>query len=296
MKKRNIKDESNNKELDMNTEMAIFESYEIRRVYDETSETWWFSVVDIVRVLTQQPDYQTARKYWNKLKERLTKEGSQSVTNCHRLKLTAADGKNYMTDVANAETLLRLIQSVPSPKAEPIKLWLAKVGYERMQEMADPARSLERARETWKKHGRSEKWIQQRMTGQETRNKLTDYWSNHDIKQGEEFAILTNIIHQEWAGISVKSHKRLKGLQDHNLRDHMSEAELIFTALAELSTRQIAESADATGMKQNKTAAKAGGGIAKKARLELESKTGKKVVTAESYLPPTAKKPLKKKK
>ena len=170
---------------------ALFETHEIRRAYDEASETWWFSVVDIIQVLTQQPDYQTARKYWNKLKELLGKEGSESVTNCHRLKLPAADGKNYLTDVATAETLLRLVQSVPSPKAEPIKLWLAKVGYERMQEMADPALSLDRARETWQKHGRSEKWIQQRMTGQETRNKLTDYWTNHEIKKGEEFAILT---------------------------------------------------------------------------------------------------------
>src|SRR3989337_3515791 len=174
--------------------LAVFEGKQIRRHYDEDTEIWYFSVVDIIQVLIQQPDYQTARKYWNKLRERLRKEGSESVTNCHRLKLEAADGKQYLTDVANAETLLRLIQSVPSPKAEPIKLWLAKVGYERIQEMADPARSLNRARETWAKHGRSEKWIQQRMTGQETRNKLTDYWADHDIKQGEEFAILTNII------------------------------------------------------------------------------------------------------
>ena len=175
----------------MAVQPAFFETQAIRRVYDEETETWWFSVVDIIQVLTQQPDYQTARKYWNKLKERLGKEGSESVTNCHRLKLPAADGKNYLTDVATAETLLRLVQSVPSPKAEPIKLWLAKVGYERMQEMADPALSLDRARETWQKHGRSEKWIRQRMTGQETRNKLTDYWTNHEIKKGEEFAILT---------------------------------------------------------------------------------------------------------
>jgi hypothetical protein len=175
----------------MKTDMTLFENHQIRRVYDEESETWWFSVVDIIQVLTQQPDFQTARKYWNKLKERLGKEGSEVVTNCHQLKMTAADGKQRPTDVATAETLLRLVQSVPSPKAEPIKLWLAKVGYERMQEMADPSRSLDRARETWKQHGRSEKWIQQRMTGQETRNKLTDYWANHDIKQGEEFAILT---------------------------------------------------------------------------------------------------------
>ena len=165
------------------------------------------------------------------------------MTNCHQLKLEAADGKKYLTDVATAETLLRLVQSVPSPKAEPIKLWLAKVGYERMQEMADPARSLDRARETWKKHGRSEKWIQRRMMGQETRNKLTDYWKEHGIKKDDEFAILTNIIHHEWAEVSVKEHKEIKGLKTQNLRDHMSEAELIFTALAELSTRQIAETA-----------------------------------------------------
>jgi len=279
----------------MQPQPAIFEEHEIRRVYDEDTQTWWFSVVDIVQVLTQQQDYQTARKYWNKLKERLGKEGSESVTNCHRLKLPAADGKNYLTDVATAETLLRLVQSVPSPKAEPIKLWLAKVGYERMQEMADPALSLERARETWQKHGRSEKWIQQRMTGQETRNKLTDYWANHDIKKGEEFAILTNIIHQEWSDVNVKAHKEMKGLQTQNLRDHMSEAELIFTALAELSTRQIAESTDATGMNENEIAAKTGGGIAKKARLDLEAITGKKVVSGENYLPPGKRKGVGKK-
>lgn len=267
-----------------------FDGQSIRRVYDEDTQTWWFSVIDVVQVLTQQADYQTARKYWNKLKERLGKEGSESVTNCHRLKLPAADGKNYLTDVATAETLLRLVQSIPSPKAEPIKLWLAKVGYERMQEMADPALSLNRARQTWQQHGRSDKWIQQRMTGQETRNKLTDYWSGHDIKAGSEFAILTNIIHQEWAGVSVAQHKDLKGLSSHNLRDHMSEAELIFTALAELSTRQIAESVQATGMAENKAAAKTGGRIAAQARQQLEGKTGNSVVTGANYLPPVTSK------
>jgi hypothetical protein len=265
---------------------TIFEEHEIRRLYDEKTETWFFSVVDIVQVLTQQPDYKAARNYWKVLKNRLGKEGSQLVTNCNQLKLPAADGKSYLTDVANAETLLRLVQSVPSPKAEPIKLWLAKVGYERMQEMTDPALSLERARATWQKHGRSEKWIQQRMTGQETRNKLTDYWASHDVKKGDEFAILTNLIHQEWSGVSVKAHKELKGLETQNLRDHMSEAELIFTALAELSTRQIAETAAATGLTENKSAAKTGGRIAKRARLELENHTGKPVVTGENYLPP----------
>lgn len=271
----------------MKNDLALFEDYQIRRLYDEKTEVWYFSVVDITKALIQQPDYQTARKYWNKLKERLKSEGNESVTNCHQLKLEASDGKKYLTDVANAETLLRLIQSVPSPKAEPIKLWLAKVGYERMQEMADPSKSLDRARETWQKHGRSEKWIQQRMMGQETRNKLTDYWKNHEIKEGEEFAILTNIIHQEWAGVTVKEHKKIKGLQTQNLRDHMSEAELIFTALAELATRQIAETTQATGLPENKIAGKKGGGIAQKARLELEQKTEKKVITGGNYLTPS---------
>jgi DNA-damage-inducible protein D len=272
---------------------ALFEERAIRRLYDEKTESWYFSVVDIIQVLTQQPDFQTARKYWNKLKERLSKEGSESVTNCHRLKLPAADGKSYLTDVANAETLLRLVQSVPSPKAEPIKLWLAKVGYERMQELSDPARSLDRARATWQQHGRSDKWIQQRMTGQETRNKLTDYWATHDIKQGEEYAILTNLIHQEWSGVGVKAHKDLKGLKTQNLRDHMSEAELIFTALAELSTRQIAETMNATGLPENAIAGRVGGGIARKARLSLEEKTGKQVVSKENYLPAPARKRIK---
>ena len=271
--------------MDHEQALAVFEDFEIRRVYDEPSETWYFSVVDIIAALLEQPDHQTARKYWNKLKERLKKEGSQSVTNCHRLKLTAADGKKYLTDVASPETLLRLIQSVPSPKAEPIKLWLAKVGYERIQDMGDPAKSLDRARDYWRQHGRSEKWIQQRMMGQETRNKLTDYWKNHEIQDEKEFAVLTNIIHQEWSGISVKKHKDIKGLKTQNLRDHMSEAELIFTALAELSTRQIAESVAATGMDENAEAGKKGGGIARKARLELEQKTGKGVVTGDNFLP-----------
>ena len=267
-----------------------FDGQPIRRVYDEATEIWWFSVVDVVQVLTQQADDLTARKYWNQLKRRLANEGSQLVTTCHQLKMPAADGKQRLTDVATAETLLRLVQSVPSPKAEPIKLWLAKVGYERMQELADPALSLDRARQTWQQHGRSDKWIAQRMTGQETRNKLTDYWSDHDIKKGSEFAILTNIIHQEWAGVSVAEHKEAKGLTSHNLRDHMNEAELIFTALAELSTRQIAESVDATGMTENQSAAKSGGRIARQARNQLESQTGKSVVTGENFLPVAPKK------
>jgi DNA-damage-inducible protein D len=265
-----------------------FEGQSIRRVYDEKTDCWWFSVIDVVQVLTQQSDNLTARKYWNQLKRRLAKEGSQLVTNCHQLKMPAADGKQRLTDAATAENLLRLVQSIPSPKAEPIKLWLAKVGYERMKEMADPALSLDRARQTWQQHGRSDKWIAQRMTGQETRNKLTDYWREHEIREGQEFAILTNIIHQEWTGVSVKEHKVAKGLTSHNLRDHMTEAELIFTALAELSTRQIAENLEATGMGENTSAAKAGGGIARQARQQLENQTGKSVLSTENYLPPQA--------
>ena len=264
-----------------------FDGQSIRRVFDEDTETWWFSVVDVVQVLTES---KSAKRYWSDLKRKLALEAgsNQPYEEIVRLKLTASDGKQRETDCAKAATLLRIVQSIPSPKAEPIKLWLAKVGYERMQELADPALSLNRARATWQQHGRSEKWIQQRMTGQETRNKLTDYWREHDIKAGQEFAILTNIIHQEWAGLSVKEHKDAKGLTSHNLRDHMSEAELIFTALAELSTRQIAETSDATGLGENKTAAKAGGGIARQARKQLEHQTGKSVVTDQNYLAPPA--------
>ena len=271
-----------------------FDVQAIRRVFDEDTEIWWFSVIDVVQILTQQASYQTARKYWNQLKGRLNKEGSQSVTDCHRLKLPAADGKSYLTDVATAETLLRLVQSIPSPKAEPIKLWLAKVGYERMQEIADPGQSLDRARENWQKLGRSEKWIQQRMTGQETRNKLTDYWQTHGVEGSDEFALLTNIIHQEWAGVSVKAHKALKTLKTQNLRDHMSEAELIFTALAELSTRQIAQTTIAQGLQENAKAGVAGRRVAKRAKDDLEQQTGQKVVTGSNFLPPPkpkAKKP-----
>ena len=280
----------------MPEELKLFEGNRIRHIYDEEKETYYFSVVDIIAILIEK-DYQSARKYWNKLAQRLRDEGSeQTVTNCHQLKLQADDGKMRKTDVADIKTIFRIIQSVPSKKAEPIKQWLAKVGQERVQEMADPSTAIERARETYKKLGRSDKWIQQRMTGQETRNKLTDYWSEHDIKEGEEYAILTNIIHQEWSGLSVKEHKNLKGLKSQNLRDHMSEAELIFTALAELSTRQIAESENATGMEENKISAKKGGKIAREAREKLELQTGQKVVTDDNFLPASKKpKQIKKK-
>lgn len=274
----------------MKNTLAIFEGHEIRRYYDEKTETWFFSVVDIIRVLT---DSANPTDYLKKLRKRDIELASYLGTNCPQVEMTTESGKIRKTLAGNPEHLLRIIQSVPSPKAEPIKLWLAKVGYERMQEISDPERSLNRARENWQRHGRSSKWIQQRMMGQETRNKLTDYWDTHGIRKGDEFAILTNIIHQEWTGISVKEHKNLKGLKTQNLRDHMSEAELIFTALAELSTRQIAENMSATGMPENTVAGKSGGGIAKKARLELESKTGKRVVSKGNYLAPGGRKRLK---
>ena len=271
----------------MNIAAAQFDGQQIRRVYDEASKTWWFSVIDVVLALT---DSQNPRDYWLKMKRRVkSADGVELSTVCRQFKLTAADGKQRLTDVATAESMLRIVQSIPSPKAEPIKLWLAKVGYERMQEMADPALSLNRARETWQQHGRSDKWIQQRMTGQETRNKLTDYWREHDVKSGDEFALLTNIIHQEWSGVSVKEHKSRKGLKSHNLRDHMSEAELIFTALAELSTRQVAETKQATGLQENKGAAVVGGRIARQARQQLENQTGRSVVTGDNYLAPPVK-------
>jgi DNA-damage-inducible protein D len=271
----------NKKEL-----VAIFGDQPVRRVWDEKAEKWWFSVVDIVAVLTDQKDYQTARKYWNKLKERLGNEGNQSVTKCHQLKLTASDGKKYLTDAADVETILRLVQSVPSPKAEPFKLWLARVGYERMQETIDPELAVSRARKHWLALGHSKKWIEQRMLSVETRNKLTDYWADHGIDKRDEFAKLTNIIHEEWSEFSVKEHKNLKGLREQNLRDHMSDAELIFTALAELSTREIAAAESAEGYMPNEGAAHAGGAISGGARKALEAKTGKKVVNGKNYLTP----------
>lgn len=269
------------------SDIQIFEDKKVRSQYDNTKEIWYFSIVDVVGILTEQPTVDRARNYWKVLKNRLLKEGNETVTSCNQLKLMAEDGKMRLTDVGTVEQIFRLIQSIPSPKAEPFKQWLAKVGYERLQEIQDPSLSMDRARGNWQNLGRSEKWIQQRMTGQETRNKLTDYWKNSGVTKQDEFAMLTNIIHQEWTGLSVKKHKNIKGLKTQNLRDHMSEAELIFTALAELSTRQIAESDNATGLNENALAGKKGGSIAKNAKKELEAKTGRNVVTGENFLPPS---------
>lgn len=269
----------------MKNEVKIFEQNNIRSSYDEEKEKWYFSIIDIVLVLT---DSKNPRRYWSDLKIKLTNDEGfcQLYEKIVQLKLKAPDGKNRKTDCADVETLLRIIQSIPSKKAEPVKLWLAKVGYERMKEMTDPSPAIDRARETYKSLGRSDKWIQQRFSGQETRNKLTDYWKDHEISESEEFAILTNIIHKEWSGLSVKEHKSLKGLKSQNLRDHMSEAELLFTALAELSTRQVAENNNAIGMKENSKAAQIGGNIAKRAKDDFEERTGNKVITSDNYLPP----------
>ena len=265
----------------MTKEIIIFENSQIRRHYDTENEVWYFSLVDIVGALT---DSVNATDYLKKMRKRDAELNGYIGTNCPQVAMLT-NGKNRKTLAGKVEQIFRLIQSIPSPKAEPFKQWLAKVGYERLQEIQDPSLSIDRARDTWKNKGRSEKWIQQRMTGQETRNKLTDYWKDSGVTEKDEFALLTNIIHQEWTGLTVKKHKEIKGLKSQNLRDHMSEAELLFTALAELSTRQIAETKDAKGLTENAEASKKGGGIAKNARKELEANTGKSVVTSENFLP-----------
>ena len=274
--------------MEGNETIAVFETKEVRRHYDKATDTWYFSVVDIVAALT---DSANATDYLKKLRKRDVELGFYIGTNCPQVDMLI-NGKKRKTLAGKVKDIFRIIQSIPSPKAEPFKQWLAKVGYERMQEIQDPEMSLDRARDNWQKLGRSEKWIQQRMTGQETRNKLTDYWKESGVKKSDEFAFLTNIIHQEWTGLTVKKHKNLKGLKSQNLRDHMSEAELIFTALAELSTRQIAETEKAKGVSQNATAGKKGGKIAGDARMALEQKTGKNVITSESFLPPAKEKIL----
>jgi DNA-damage-inducible protein D len=264
---------------------VLFEERNVRRTFHD--DQWWVVVVDIVAALTDSAD---PAQYLKRLRARDTAlseafEGGVHFVPPLSLPFETAGGVQKLR-CWNVAGILRLIQSIPSPKAEPFKRWLAKVGQERLQEIADPSLALDRTREHWIKLGRSEKWITQRMTGQETRNKLTDYWADHEIRPGQEFATLTNIIHEEWSGLTVQEHKERKRLKSHNLRDHMTEAELIFTALAELSTRQIAESISANGMASNARAAKAGGNIARGARRELEDKTGKPVVSEENYLPP----------
>ena len=259
--------------------LILFHQNTVRRHWDEGKELWYFSIVDVVRALTDQPTFQTARKYWNKLKERLKNEGSQSVTNCHQLKMRAADGKFYLTDAADTETLFRLIQSIPSPKAEPFKLWLAKVGYERIEETEDPELAMERAMKTYLRKGYTKEWINQRLKSIEVRKELTDEWKERDMKEGAEYAILTDEITKAWAGRSVKEYKKLKGLKKQNLRDNMTNLELVLNMLAEASTTEISKKKQPKGLPANQQIAREGGHVAGKARAEIEKQTGESVVT-----------------
>ena len=267
MKKKNLK------------KMTIFEGSHIRRHWDEKKELWYFSVVDVVRALVKQPDYQKARNYWNKLAERLRKEGSESVTKCQRLKLEAADGKYYLTDAADTETLLRLIQSIPSPNAEPFKLWLARVGYERLEETADPELAINRALKTYLQKGYSREWINQRLKSIEIRKALTDEWETRGVREGLEFAILTDEITKAWTGLTTRDYKKLKDLKKENLRDNMTNLELVLNMLAETATTEISQKREPKDFNENKKVAKEGGGVAGSARKDIEKRTSRKVIT-----------------
>jgi hypothetical protein len=264
---------------DAASKVKLFESQLIRNEWDAEAEKWWFSVVDVVAVLTDQPDYTRARKYWSVLKVRLKNEGSQLATNCSQLKLTAADGKKYLTDVADTEQLLRLIQSIPSKKAEPFKLWLAKVGSERLDQLQDPELSIEQAMLDYKRLGYSDNWINQRLKSIEIRKELTDEWKKHGLQEGAEFAFLTDVIYKTWAGKTAKEYKQYKDLKKENLRDNMTNTELVMNMLAELSTKEISEVVNPQSMDDHEDVAKRGGGVAKEAKLKLEAETGKKVVS-----------------
>ena len=262
-----------------NTQIKIFEEKKVRTIWDAETEDWYFSVVDVVAVLTESIDFLTARKYWNKLKQRLKEEGNETVTNCHQLKLPAADGKKRLTDVATTEQLFRLIQSIPSPKAEPFKLWMAQVAKERLDEMQDPEQGIQRALLEYRALGYSENWINQRLKSIEIRKDLTDEWKKHGLKEGIQFATLTDIIYKTWAGKTSKEYKEFKGLKKENLRDNMTNKELVLNMLAELSTKEISESSNPKNFSDHVQNAVDGATIAKNARIELEQKTGKSVVT-----------------
>jgi hypothetical protein len=257
--------------------IKLFEEKQVRSVWDAEQEKWYISIVDVVAILTDSPN---PRKYWSVLKTRLKAEGSQLATNCSQLKMQSADGKFYKTDVADTEQLFRLIQSIPSPKAEPFKLWLAKVASERLDEMQDPELSIDRALENYMNLGYSEKWINQRLKSIEIRKELTDEWKKRGLKEGQQFAILTDIITKAWAGKTAKEYKILKGLKKENLRDNMTNTELILNMLAEASTKDISEATNPETFEASKKVAKQGGNVAKVAMKELEAKTGKKVVSA----------------
>ena len=265
-----------------NDQIQLFEDQKIRTAWDAEQEEWYFSVVDVVGVLTDQPDTRHAAKYWSVLKTRLKKEGSELPTNCSQLKLKSADGKRYLTDVADTEQLLRIIQSIPSPKAEPFKLWLAQVGRERIEETIDPEQAIDRALETYLKKGYSEEWVHQRLLAIRIRNELTDEWSKRGVEKGREYAILTDEISKAWSGMTTRQYKRLKDLKKENLRDNMSDLELVLNMLAEASTTSISRAEQPEGLEENRKVAQRGGRIAGNARKELEQETGRPVVTAEN--------------
>ena len=269
--------------------LQIFEDRKIRTVWDDEQEKWYFTIIDTIEVLTDSKDYTTARKYWNKLKQRLKEEGNETVTNCHQFKMRALDGKMRLTDVADTEQLFRLIQSIPSPKAEPFKQWMAHVASVRVDQMQDPELSIEQAMVDYKRLAYSDTWINQRLKSIEVRKELTDEWKRTGVKEGVEFDTLTDIITREWSDMRTKEYKQLKGLKRENLRDNMTNIELALNILAEASTSEISKQKNPSGFKQNATIAKEGGSVAKVARKQLEEKLGRTVISsskATDFLPP----------
>lgn len=256
--------------------LKLFEERRVRTVWDDEQEKWYFSIVDVVSILTESAD---GRKYWNKLKQRLKEEGNETVTNCHQLKMQAADGKMRLTDVADTEQLLRLIQSIPSPKAEPFKLWMAKVASERLNQIQDPELSIDQALQDYKRLGYSDNWINQRIKSIEIRKDLTDEWKKRGLQEGVQFATLTDVIYQTWSDMTSKEYKQFKGLKKENLRDNMTNKELVLNMLAELSTKEISEISDPETFGDHMDIAQQGGEVARNARLELEAKTGKRVIS-----------------
>ena len=262
------------------SKIKVFENKNVRTVWNEEEEDWYFSVVDICWILADSADYTTARKYWNKLKQRLKTEGSELVTNCHQLKLPASDGKNYSTDVLNTKGVLRLVQSIPSPKAEPFKVWLAQVGADRLDEIADPEKAILRGAEFYRAKGYTEGWINQRLQTIEMRKELTDEWKARGIEKEKEYAILTNEMTKAWSGLSVKEYKQKKGLKKENLRDNMTNIELVLNMLAEVTATSISKHEKPEGFNENKKVAVRGGKVANTARQEYEKATGQKAVSA----------------
>jgi hypothetical protein len=275
------------------TAIKLFEEKKVRSLWSEDEEKWYFSIVDIIAILTDQNDFQKARKYWNKLKERLKAEGNETVTNSHQLKMIAEDGKMRLTDVADTEQLFRLVQSVPSPKAEPFKLWIAKIARERIDEIEDPEIGIDRLMETYLKKGYSKEWINQRLKSIEVRKELTDEWNERGIKKGQEYAILTDEITKAWSGLSVKEYKKHKELKKENLRDNMTNLELVLNMLAEATTTEISKEKKPKTFAENKDIANQGGTIAGNTRKEIEEKTGKKIVSELSAKKITENKKLK---